>query len=93
MTEGDWKALSVLGEAAGSVVARSAVGPADKAAVSVGGVRPAKGRLQNRKSVELGTLSQQEGGSSKGLCKCPNPYFEPEIQCDIFSNSNVVPSN
>ena len=58
MTEGHWKALPVLGEAAGSVVARSAVGPADKAAVSVGGVRPAKGRLQNRKSVELGTLSQ-----------------------------------
>ena len=36
-------------------------------------------RLQNRKSAKLGTLSQQEGGRSEGLPKCPNPYFEPDI--------------
>ena len=41
---------------------------------------PTKGRLQNLKTVKLGTLSQQEGGRSEGLPKCPNSYFEPEIQ-------------
>ena len=39
-----------------------------------------KGRLQNQKKVKLGTLSQQEGGRSEGLSKCPNPYFEPKIE-------------
>ena len=29
--------------------------------------------------AKLGTLSQQEGGRSEGMPKCPNPYFEPDI--------------
>ena len=50
-----------------------------------------KGRLQNQKLAKLGTLSQQEGGRSEGLPKCPDPYFEPGIEHTYFSNSNVVP--
>ena len=34
-----------------------------------------KGRLQNQKTVKLGT---------EGFPKCPNPYFEPEIQHNFF---------
>ena len=49
-----------------------------------------KGRLQTRKTVKLGTLSQQKGGRSEGFPKCTNPYFEPEIQHKSFSNSSVV---
>ena len=53
-------------------------------------VKISKGRLQNRKSAKLWTLFQQEGGSSEGLPKCPNPYFEPKIQHKFFESSTVV---
>ena len=44
----------------------------------ISSIKCPKGRWQNRKTVKLGTLSQQEGGRSEML-KYPNPYFEPDI--------------
>ena len=49
--------------------------PSDQANIADFESVATKGRLQNRKLAKLGTLSQQEGGRSEGLPKCPNTYF------------------